>query len=248
MLDHIKLRLDEIVTVYRRRHSEPEYLTNIKECIELAQTANNTLQRIFAHLVALDGSHIMALWYVAHDIDPTCFSTSAYRDLLNQLLSTIRAVDLLAKALPFATGVSAEKPGRGAPPIPYTPIARELVELWEFVTSEPWQGKEDVRLATSVPVAKKQGSKKDDEASQESTEFCRLVFEMIDPKIKLPNIRTAINNALDARKIFRMSPRLREHRNYFTTGDSPEFVRYVTLSRKPKGASKTGERVKKKPP
>jgi hypothetical protein len=60
-------------------------------------------------------------------------------------------------------------------------------------------------VAQSFPVAKK-GSKEDVEAIQESVEFCRLVFEMIDPKIKLPKIRTAINNALSIRKALIPSP------------------------------------------
>src|SRR2546421_6974001 len=54
MLDHLKLRLADIVTVYRRRYSTPEYFTNIKECIELAQTAKNNLLKVSAHLHVLD--------------------------------------------------------------------------------------------------------------------------------------------------------------------------------------------------
>ena len=201
MLDHLKLRLADIVTVHRRRYSTPEYFTNIKECIELAKTAHNTLLKVSALLLVLDGDHIMDLWKVAHDIDSTSFSTREYADLVNQLLSTAKSVDLLARALVGATGVSPNKPGRGAPKVP---IARELIELWEFVTSKPWRGKQDLWLAQSFPVAKK-GSEEDVEAIQEPAEFCRLVFDMIDPKIKLPKIRTAINNALWIRKRLRHS-------------------------------------------
>jgi hypothetical protein len=230
MLDHLKLRLDEIVTVHRRRYSTPEYFTNIKECIELAKTANNTLLEVFAHLLVLDGDHIMDLWKAAHDIGSTSFSTREHRDLVHQLLSTAKSVDLLARALVLATGVSPNKPGRGAPNIPYIPIARELIELWEFVTSKPWRGK-DLWLAQSFPVAKK-GSEEDVEAIQEPAEFCRLVFEMIDPKIKLPKIRTAINNALSIRKALRHSNL--NYRFISSTGKAPQFVRYVNISRKQK--------------
>ena len=228
MLDHLKLRLDEIVTVHRRRYSTPEYFTNIKECIKLAKTANNTLLEVFAHLLVLDGDHIMGLWKAAHDIDSTSFSTREYADLVDQLLSTAKSVDLLARALVGATGVSPNKPARGAPKIP---IARELIELWEFVTSKPWRGKQDLWLAQSFPVAKK-GSEEDVEAIQEPVEFCRLVFEMIDPKIKLPKIRTAINNALWIRKALRHSNL--NYRFISSTGEAPQFVRYVNMSRKQK--------------
>jgi hypothetical protein len=224
------LRLADIVTVYRRRHSAPKYFTNIKECIELAQTAKNTLLNVSAHLHVLDGDHIMDLWKAAHDIESTSFSTREYADLVDQLLSTAKSVDLLARALVLATGVSPNKPRQGAPASPYTPIARELIELWEFVTSEPYRGKQDLWLAQSFPVAKK-GAKEDVEAIQESAEFCRLVFEMIDPKIKLPKIRTAINNSLSIRKALRHSNL--NYRFISSTGEAPRFVRYV-LSRKQK--------------
>jgi hypothetical protein len=230
MLDHLKLRLADIVTVYRRRYSAPKYFTNIKECIELAKTANNTLLKVSAHLHVLDGDHIMDLWKAAHDIDSTSFSTRERADLVDQLLSTAKSVNLLARALVGATGVSPNKPGRGAPATPYIPIARELIELWEFVTSKPWRGK-DLWLAQSFPVAKK-GSEEDVEAIQEPAEFCRLVFEMIDPKIKLPKIRTAINNALSIRKALRHSNL--NYRFISSTGKAPQFVRYVNISRKQK--------------
>jgi hypothetical protein len=144
MLDHLKLRLADIVTVYRRRYSTPKYFTNVKECIEFAQTAKTNLLKVFERLLVLDGAHIIDLWKVAHDIDSTSFSTREYADLVNQLLSTAKSVDLLASALVGATGVSPNKPGRGAPTTPYIPIARELIELWEFVTSKPWRGKQDL--------------------------------------------------------------------------------------------------------
>jgi hypothetical protein len=230
MLDHLKLRLAEIVTVHCRRYCTPKYFTNIRECIELSQTANNNLLKVSAHLLILDGDHIMDLWKAAHDIDSTSFSTREYGGLVEQLLSTAKSVDLLARAIVLATGVSPNKPGRGAPTSPYTPIARELIELWEFVTSKPWRGK-DLWLAQSFPVAKK-GSEEDVEAIQEPAEFCRLVFEMIDPKIKLPKIRTAINNALSIRKALRHSNL--NYRFISSTGETPRFVRYVNISRKQK--------------
>jgi hypothetical protein len=172
----------------------------------------------------------MDLWKAAHDIDSTSFSTRERADLVDQLLSTAKSVNLLARALVGATGVSPNKPGRGAPATPYIPIARELIELWEFVTSKPWRGK-DLWLAQSFPVAKK-GSEEDVEAIQEPAEFCRLVFEMIDPKIKLPKIRTAINNALSIRKALRHSNL--NYRFISSTGKAPQFVRYVNISRKQK--------------
>jgi hypothetical protein len=231
MLDHLKLRLADIVTVYRRRYSTPKYFTNIKECIELAQTAKNNLLKVSAHLHVLDGDHIRDLWKAAHDVESTSFSTREYVGLVDQLLSTAKSVDLLARALVLATGVSPNKRGRGAPASPYTPIAREIIELWEFVTSEPYRGKQDLWLAQSFPVAKK-GSKEDAEAIQESAEFCRLVFEMIDPKIRLPKIRTAINNSLSIRKALRHSNL--NYRFISSTGEAPQFVRYVNVSRKQK--------------
>jgi hypothetical protein len=168
----------------------------------------------------------MDLWKLAHDIDSTSFSTREYADLVRQLLSTAKSVGVLAKALVGATGVNPNKPARGEPK---TAIARELIELWEFVTSKPWRGKQDLWLAQSFPVAKK-GSEEDVEATQEPAEFCRLVFEMIDPKIKLPKIRTAINNVLWIRKRLRHSNL--NYRFSFGSGEAPQFVRYVNISRK----------------
>src|ERR1700730_18438345 len=190
LLDHLKLGLDEIVVKYRRRHSDAHYFTRIEECIRFTNDAAANLQNVVDRLGKLEGSHIERLWGAAHDIDSNGFSKADFMALVNQLLSMNQTMSLLAVALSVATGVAAdEKRGRGRPANPYSEVAWELIELWEFITAEPkpLPYNPDVFWIKPVPTAKKQVNKgvPDAVASQESTEFCRLVFRMMDTKITM---------------------------------------------------------------
>src|ERR1700730_11424315 len=207
LLDYLKLELADIVTVYKRRLSDKGlYFTNIDECIRFANTAASDLQSIVDRLAKLDGTHIETLWGVAVEIDPNEFAQREYMELMKQFSSMIHTLTLLAVALQHATGVSTDKRGRGRPPNRYAQVASELISLWEFVTAKPLPPpyNRDFLPIKPVPTAKKQlqRGEADKVASQDSTQFCRLVFRMIDPNIKLPEVRTAINKALIVRKMF----------------------------------------------
>jgi hypothetical protein len=193
---HLKLKLADVVSVYKRRFSGHRcYFDHITKCIRLARTASDDLESIVACMGKLDGSHILALWDRAAHLGFNRFAQQEYIELLKQISSMGTTLQILAAVLPYATGVSDAKRGRGRPKNPYFPAVLEIIDLWEFVTSKPF------------PVAKKKLEKgePDKTASQTSTEFCRLVFRMIDQNITLPEVRTAINNALNVRKLGRTS-------------------------------------------
>jgi hypothetical protein len=206
MLDHLKLELEEIVTKYRRRYADANYFRHIEECVRFTKSAATNLEDVADRLVKLDGTHIETLWRAAHEIDSNGFSKADFRALLDQVASMSQTLNLLALALTLATGVAAgDKKGRGRPANPYSEVAGELIKLWEFITAEqkpPYNP--DVLWIKPVPTAKKQVKKgePDTHASQESTEFCRLVLRMIDPNITLPKVRTVANNARQDRKVW----------------------------------------------
>jgi hypothetical protein len=207
MLDHLKLGLEEIVIKYRRRYSDAHYFTRIEECARFANAAATNLENVADRVVKLDGTHIETLWRAAHEIDSNGFSKADFMALLDQVKSMSQTLNLLAVALTVATGVAAgDKRDRGRPANPYSEVARELIELWEFITAEqrPPPYNPDVLWIKPVPTAKKQVKKResDTHASQESTEFCRLVLRMIDPNITLPKVRTIVNNARQDRKVW----------------------------------------------
>jgi hypothetical protein len=216
-LDHLKLALEEIVSRYRRRFSDEGYFTRIGECIRFATTAADNIQEVSDLLAKLDVTHVENIWCAVDEIENhTLVSAKAsgkkqapkprkgfaewtYVEFMKQLSSMIYSMKLLAAALPIATGVSGNTPGRGRPSNPYCEIAREVIELWEFITAENKIG-EIKRFA----IAKKQVKQGEPDvvASQDSTEFCRLVFHMINPNVKLVEVRTAINNALNDRDLW----------------------------------------------
>jgi hypothetical protein len=207
MLDHLKLELEQIVIQYRRRYSDAHYFTRIEECVRFTNSAAANLANVVDRLGKLDGTHIETLWRAAHEIDSNGFSKADFMALLDQVKSMSQTLNLLAVALTVATGVAAgDKRDRGRPANPYSEVARELIELWEFITAEqrPPPYNPDVLWIKPVPTAKKQVKKgeSDTHASQESTEFCRLVLRMIDPNITLPQVRTVVNNARQDRKVW----------------------------------------------
>jgi hypothetical protein len=205
MLDHLKLELEEIVTKYRRRYADANYFRHIEECVRFTKSAATNLEDVADRLVKLDGTHIETLWRVAHEIDSNGFSKASFRALFVQVISMSQTLDLLAGALTVATGIAAgDKRGKGRPPNPYPEVAGELIELWERITAEqkPPPYNPDVLWIKPVSAAKKQvkEGEPDTHASEESTEFCRLVLRMIDPNLTMPQVRTAVNNARQDRK------------------------------------------------
>jgi hypothetical protein len=205
--DHITLEIADIVTTYKRRFSDNgRYFTQIDECIRFADIAARNLESIVDRLGKLDGTHIEALWTVVGEVDPNGFAQREYTELLGQLSSVIHAMKVLTAALPLATGVSGKKQGRGRPPKPYFEAAGEMIRLWESITAEPKAPpyNPDIFWISLTPTAKKRVNKDEPDivASQQSTEFCRLVFRMIDPNITLPQVRTAINKARKVREMW----------------------------------------------
>jgi hypothetical protein len=122
------------------------------------------------------------------------------------LAAMIRTMNVIKQAIPVATGLSGKK-GKGRPPSRYVQAALELIMLWESILLDAAPEPKPPYLAKIVrwvPTAKKKiaGGKDGPEATQVSTEFCRLALRMIDPKIKLRQVLTAINNARKERQWF----------------------------------------------
>jgi hypothetical protein len=157
----------------------------------LSDSAARTLEAIFERFITLDTEHIDTVLAVCSELHRESFSGH-----IRELLLT---VEILGTAVALATGVPKVAPKPGRPRSRYVEPAMELISLWQFMTAEQMQPPFNVNIwiAKPVPTAKKQVKRgeQDMEASQESTEFCRLAFRMIDPEIKLAQVRTAINNA-----------------------------------------------------
>ena len=154
---------------------------------------------MFEHFITLDTEHIEAVLAVCTELHPRLFEKHNRESFSGHIRELLLTVEILGTATALATGVSGAAPGAGRPRSRYVQPAMELISLWQFMTAEQIQPPFNVNIwiTKPVPTAKKQVEKeeRDIEASQESTEFCRLAFRMIDPDIKLAQVRTAINNA-----------------------------------------------------
>jgi hypothetical protein len=243
ILDHLKLELDEIVTQYRRRYSDAHYFTRIEECIRFTNAAAADLENVVDRLFKLDGGHIEMLWRAAREIDSDGFSKADFRELVNQLVSMSQTMKLLTVTITVATGVADNKRGRGRPRNPYSQVAWELIDLWEYAAAKLGQHNKEISIIKRFPRPKKlvERGVPDTSASQESTEFCRLVFRMIDPNIKLSEVRTAINNALNERDTFRQFLQNRS----FSRSNENLVVRYTNFLLAMEGAKAKDRKVRK---
>ena len=190
----IKLsELSDIVFRYRRRFADTNYSVRIESCIKAAESAQEALRTLFENFIGLDLYHRETVMTVATVLDPQRFPTMKQRLAIiqNELYELIHKLNVICPALKVATGVSGVRT-RGRPCSPYIQVTMEVMELWERIAKIP---------LGSFPAAKNKtvrGKHEQLEAAQVSTEFCRLVFSMIKPEIKLKEVRTAINDARKA--------------------------------------------------
>jgi hypothetical protein len=151
-------------------------------------------------------------------------------------------IKVIVPAKRVATGISVKRK-KGRPSKPYVQAAQELISLWQRIlldakrldnVKQLGNAEPEVTIIKPIPLAKKDlvfGQTKNGipevEHAQVSTEFCRLAFSMIYPKIKPAELRTAINNALKSREWlytealeeFRSNDRFKEFIRAVATGE-----------------------------
>jgi hypothetical protein len=207
LIEAHELELATIVLRYRNRFSKDDYFSHIQQCMKSADAAAESLHTFLEQFNQLRDSDQMNLVIKAANItDEGVFTNESYIPHLNltvTLLAIIRTMKALSPGIKIATGVS-ERRRQGRPSSHYVQAALDLIFLWERILlaslpepSPPYRAK-----TVKVPIAKKQvgrgpltGDNQYAEATQPSTEFCRLAFRMINPKLKLKDAITAINNA-----------------------------------------------------
>jgi len=246
LIEAHQLELADIVLRYSNRFSKKDHLAHIEQCIRSADAAAQGLKTFLDDLVQLrDPDQMKLVMKAANIIDPSIFPeeifnvTSSYV-LIIALGTIIRAMKALSPAIRIGTGV-AEKKGRGRPSSPYLQAALELIFLWERILldampepSPPYYGKR----GRVVPVAKKQlglgklkNNKQELEATQVSTESCRLAFHMINPEIKSREVRTAINSARKERS-WLLVEGLEDARSRHGSDPLKHFIRDIATGKK----------------
>jgi hypothetical protein len=194
------LELANIVSRYSPRFCNKDYFAGIERSIQSINAATEALEAALDDLILLDSDHLETVKVAAKWIDQKRFAKDAV--LMTDLFEIIQKMRVLSAAVKIGTGVSAAKKSQGRPPSPYVQAAFELIWLWERITEVRLNPLPLVQLG-HFPTAKKEikeNEEREIQATQESTEFCRLAFRMINPNIKLKEVRTAINNALSGRE------------------------------------------------
>jgi hypothetical protein len=243
LIEAYQLKLATIVLRYRNRFSRGDYFQNIQQCIKSADAAAESLQTFLDHFADLrDADQMNFVIKAANMIDKNVFSEELHIPHLNlffTLRAIIRTMKVLSPAVRIATGVSDERL-RGRPSSHYVQAALELIFLWQMILAESLPDPEPPYVAkiVKVPVAKRQvglgkeiNNKRYLEATQPSTEFCRLAFRMIDPKLELKDVITAINNARELNEWLFVDA-LEDARSEGSHDPIPHFIRDIASGKK----------------
>jgi hypothetical protein len=210
LIEAYELELGNIVRRHRNRFSKPDHFAHVEQIITSANAAAAGIQKFVEDFNQLaDPNQMKLILKVANIIEPAMFPEQSVDMPMSPvfimwLAAMIRTMDVIKQAIPVATGLSGKKE-KGRPPSRYVQAALELIMLWESILFDAAPEPKPPYLAKIVglvPTAKKKiaWGKEGPEATQVSTEFCRLALRMINPKIKFREVLTAINNARKKRQ------------------------------------------------